>query len=502
VVRDSDDQNNARTGFRSNPFSLFAKIKRRKMNRKFFTLFHFAMAAILVLSALVGCTPQAQSTPEAPAAATEAPAAATEAPAAQEPAAGGACSGEMIELTFVTWSYGVETIADNIQKFQAMNPCITVTHQDISWLEYHDTMVGRFTAENAPDLLYGSDHWLQEWASAGWLEPLDTHFPQVKDYDKELATYSLEGMTYDGHTYGLSYYADTMDFVYNEKLLKDAGFEAAPATLDDVYNMAKAIKEKDINKYPIIFAWSQKEGAFPEAWESLVFSQQEGGNALFDAELNPVFNQEGSAAYKVMEWLVKAYNDGLIDPASLSTAEIDQVKSMQAGAHTFTIFPQYNMAEVNKPGSGDYAGQFKIALMPGASHSTVGYVRFYAMSPKVAEKGQAYLDAAWKFLEYFGGKSDGSYTIVKRWAVENGLGFAQLPLFDDKDVQEAFGKWGDVSVIKEQAQLARAKEGMTTWYGAWDVFARAEIHKAILGEEPIMDALNNMAAKWDELKAQ
>ena len=55
---------------------------------------------------------------------------------------------------------------------------------------------------------------------------------------------------------------------------------------------------------------------------------------------------------------------------------------------------------------------------------------------------------------------------MKRWAVENGLGFAQLPLFEDSDVQEAFGQWGDVETIAAQAELARAKEGLTPWFGA------------------------------------
>jgi multiple sugar transport system substrate-binding protein len=309
-------------------------------------------------------------------------------------------------------------------------------------------------------------------------------------------------MTYDGKVYGLSYYADTIDFVYNEGLLKQAGFDTAPQTLDDVYTMSQAIKEQGINEYPIIMAWSQKEGAFPEAWNSLVYAQHDGAGAMFDADLNPTFNQDGSAAFQVMEWLRKVYEEGLFDPASLSTAEIDQVKSMQSGAHTFTVVPQYNMAELNKPDSGEYAGQFKIALMPGPSHATVGYVRFYAMTPKVVEEGPAAVDAACKFMDYFGGKTDGVYKVVERWAVENGLGFAQLPLFDDPDVIDAFGKWGDVPTIKEQANLARAKEGMTTWYGAWDVFARAEIHKGILGEQSSMDTLNNMAAKWEEMKAQ
>ena len=60
---------------------------------------------------------------------------------------------------------------------------------------------------------------------------------------------------------------------------------------------------------------------------------------------------------------------------------------MQAGAHTFTILPQYNMAALNLPDSGDYAGSFMIGLMPGDSHATVGYVRFYAMTPEAEKMG-------------------------------------------------------------------------------------------------------------------
>jgi multiple sugar transport system substrate-binding protein len=140
-------------------------------------------------------------------------------------------------------------------------------------------------------------------------------------------------------------------------------------------------------------------------------------------------------------------------------------------------------------------------LMPGPSQATVGYVRFYAMTQKVVDAGPDYIDAACKFMDYFGGKTNGEYTVVKRWAVENGLGFAQLPLFDDPDVIAAFGKWGDVPTIKQNATLARAKEGLTTWYGSWDVFARAEIQKGILGQESSLDVLNNMAAQWDDLKS-
>ena len=456
------------------------------MTKTFRKSVFLVLAALLIAMLAVACG--------APAA--EAPPAEEAAPPAAEEAAG------PTSLDFVVWSYGIETIQDNIANFEAANPECQINLQDHSWLEYHDTMVGRFAAGSPPPLLYGSDHWLQEWASAGWLAPLDENFPQVLDYDDELAPYARQGMTYEDHVYGLSYYADTMDFVYNEEQIKAAGFDSGPETWQDLWDMSMALKDQGIVEYPLVLAFSQQEGASIEALISMVYGRHEGSGALFDENDTPTFNSEGSAAYEAIEWLRQAYEAGILDPASLSTAEIDQVKSLQSGAHTFSIVPQYNMAELNRPESGEYAGSFMIGLMPGDSHATVGYVRFYAMTPEVEEMGEDAKACAWSFLEYFGGKTDGEYTVVKRWAVENGLGFAQLPLFDDPDVQEAFGSWGDVDTIAAQAELARAKEGLTPWFGAWDIFTRAEVHKAILGQQDTMDTLQKMEDYWNELATQ
>ncbi|MGB3703129.1 MAG: extracellular solute-binding protein [Anaerolineales bacterium] len=457
------------------------------MTKTFRKSVFLVLAVLLIAMLAVACGAPAA---EAPPAEEEA------APPAEEEAAG------PTSLDFVVWSYGIETIQDNIANFEAANPECQINLQDHSWLEYHDTMVGRFAAGSPPPLLYGSDHWLQEWASAGWLAPLDENFPQVLDYDDELAPYARQGMTYEDNVYGLSYYADTMDFVYNEEQIKAAGFDSGPESWQDLWDMSMALKDQGIVEYPLVLAFSQQEGASIEALISMVYGRHEGSGALFDESDTPTFNSEGSAAYEAIEWLRQAYEAGILDPASLSTAEIDQVKSLQSGAHTFSIVPQYNMAELNRPESGEYAGSFMIGLMPGDSHATVGYVRFYAMTPEVEEMGEDAKACAWSFLEYFGGKTDGEYTIVKRWAVENGLGFAQLPLFDDPDVQEAFGSWGDVDTIAAQAELARAKEGLTPWFGAWDIFTRAEVHKAILGQQDTMDTLQKMEDYWNELATQ
>ena len=197
----------------------------------------FQVTAILfiVTMLLAACGAPAAPAPAAPPAAeapAQAPAAATEAPAAPAaPAEAPAAVAKPVTMDFVVWSYGIETINDNIKKFQELNPNITINLKDYSWLDYHDTMVGTFAANNPPYLLYGSDHWLNEWAAAGWLAPLDKYCPNVKEYSKEVAPYALQGMTYNNEVYGVSYYADTMDFVYNDALLKKGGVTAGPTNL-------------------------------------------------------------------------------------------------------------------------------------------------------------------------------------------------------------------------------------------------------------------------------
>jgi multiple sugar transport system substrate-binding protein len=226
------------------------------------------------------------------------------------------------------------------------------------------------------------------------------------------------------------------------------------------------------------------------------------GGKMFDENNNPVFNQSGSEAEKTLQWLHDAiFTDKIMDQSVLEVSEPDVVKTMGAGQQVYTVLAKYNLAELNL-GQHEQAGNFKLALMPGESHSTVGFVRFYALTKDAVAKGPEALQAAWNFLQYFGGPTDGEYKVVKRWALEKGLGFAQLPLYDDPEVADAINKWGDVNLEREQAKLARVKEGLTPWWGAWDIYARGQIHDAVLGTIAPQEALKNMADKWEELKEQ
>jgi multiple sugar transport system substrate-binding protein len=402
-------------------------------------------------------------------------------------------------LDFVVWSYSVETIQDNIRRFERANPGVRIKLADHSWFDYHDIMATKFTGGSPPDVAYSSDHWLQEWVAAGWLEPINERCPELARYKGEWAPYAAQGMTLDGKLYGVPYYADLVIFIYNDRMVRQAGFSGPPQTMDELVQQSLVMKKKGIAEYPINIPMKKDDPWAIEFLYSLVYGD---GGSMFDDENTPVFNKPGSGAERVLQGLSDARNRLRIsDPASLEMAEPDVVKAMGAGRHAFTVLAKYNLAELNA-GQHKEQGNFKMALMPGKTHSTVGFVRFYSLGKGAVQQGDAAVKAACTFMNYFGGKTGGEYKVMKRWALEKGLGFANLPLYEDPAVGEAINKWGDVELERKQAELARVKEGLTPWWGAWDIYAREQIHAAILGRSTPQQALQRMADRWQQLREQ
>lgn len=405
-----------------------------------------------------------------------------------------------VQLNFMVWTFAVDTIQSNIKTFQQRYPNVAVRLTDYNWGQYPDTIIANFVSgSNAPDVLYSSDHWLQQWAAAGWIVPLDDYFPQIKEMAKSFSQYSVEGMSYNGKLYGLPYYADPMAFFYNDAILRKAGFSRPPSTWEELLQQAKVIKEKGLAQYPIGFGFSQEEPFSIEVFISMVYS---GGGDLFDKDQNPVFNRPGSATTKAIAWVRDALRAGVLNPESLQWDGVQAGNAMMAGTQVYSISRASALASFNDPRQSSQAGNFKIGLMPGSTHQTVGFVRFYAMSSRVPKRGKEALEAAWNFLNYFGGPGpDNTYPVVRRWALDFGLGFAQLPLFKDTEILSSFGKWVDVPLLQRIGQrYARAKQGLTPWFAQWDVYSRAELQRAYLGQITPDQATANLSAKWNELR--
>jgi multiple sugar transport system substrate-binding protein len=396
---------------------------------------------------------------------------------------------EDITLEFTVWNYSLDTIEDNARKFEAENPGIKVKITDYTWQDYHDSLVLRLRSGTPTDIAYVGQDWLPAWAAAGFLTPLDNVAPAevLNDLKLDIAPFSTTDMTYKGQLYGLPYYADTISFIYNKKVLADAGI-AVPKTWEEVMAAAEKLKAGGM-EHPIVYEFDQELPNFFDAFVSQVYGR---GGDLFDKDQKAIFDNPYNAAYKQLQWLVDAFKKDLVQQ---ETHESKIIPSMNTGKHAFTIVFNYVLAAMNNAAEQPLAGQFALAPMPGDSHSALGFTKFYSITAQAAED-PARAEAAWKFVNYMAGKP---YKVAKRWAVEKGLGFGQLSLFDDPDVQAAWNKWIDSATLKQQVATARGGN-WTEWTSVWTAYFRPLLAKAMVGEASVDETMKAGAQRWNELR--
>jgi len=392
------------------------------------------------------------------------------------------------EVDFAVWNYSLDIVQDNIEKFESENPGIDVNLSDYTWPDYHDTMVLRFRGGNAPDVLYVGQDWLPAWASAGWLASFPDACPDLTQYAQDAAGYAVNDMTYQDELYGLPYYADTISFLYNAAILEEHGI-AVPETWDDVLQASLQLKEAGMN-HPFVYEYDQELPNFYDAFVAQVYGR---GGDMFDEDLNPLFNDPESEAFQHLQWLQDAITEH--DIVELVPHETDVIRTMNTGQHAFTVVYNYVLAAMNEQATQPLAGDFALALMPGEAHETLGFAKFYSISQNAANDPET-REAACSFIEYMGG---GDYSIATRWAAENGLGFAQLPLFDDPAVRDAWGDWIDVDLLRQQ--VATANTGTwTEWTSVWSAYFRPLLAQAMVGETSVQEALDAGAARWIEYR--
>jgi len=310
-------------------------------------------------------------------------------------------------------------------------------------------------------------------------------------------------MTYNGKLYGLPYYSDSMYFVYNQKILDDAGIAAPPTTWAEVRDQALSIKQQGLSQTPFLVGLAPGSW-FDEAFYAMIYSE---GGALFDVNLEPVFETADGPVFTMVEWLATAINDDQIIPKKvLEMAAPDVQQAFKNGDAAFVIVPGYMMAEFNTPGLSKVAGYAKISMMPGATHQTDGFTRMYLLG-NAAVEDEAKLQASLNLIEYLGGKTtvDGvaDYHVAKRWSIENGLGFSALPLWQDPAIERRFSAMVDTNVMQAQKKLTQSKQGMSApWFAEWISFVRAETQKALLRDETTTDTLEAIKQQWIGLKSE
>jgi len=141
----------------------------------------------------------------------------------------------------------------------------------------------------------------------------------------------------------------------------------------------------------------------------------------------------------------------------------------------------------------------KNVLMPGATRSTFSWSAMYLMGSKPVDELRA-----WNLMQFFGGKAkDGQYHVIKRWALEFGLGNPYKELLADPEVRAAYAKWKDLDVALKQQELATSRDvSKTLWFPDWDWYMMGEVQDYIRGTQELGPLVDKLQKKVSDVKKQ
>ena len=149
------------------------------------------------------------------------------------------------------WSIAVEGDSNRaaylaaVAAFNEANPDYEMTMEPTENEAYKTKIKAAMSSgEELPDIFFTwSMSFLGDFVEAGRVYCLDDVLPEYKD---QLTDTVLANSTYDGKHYGVPLTMNVVTMFANMDLLAEAGWDHVPETYDELIELCKALKEKDI----------------------------------------------------------------------------------------------------------------------------------------------------------------------------------------------------------------------------------------------------------------
>ncbi|MFC4596817.1 extracellular solute-binding protein [Cohnella hongkongensis] len=125
-----------------------------------------------------------------------------------------------------------------IPAFEAEHPDIRVLSVKHAYEYFKGSLIAETTSGAGPDVVRMDIVWLPEFARLGLIDPIDT-YPELPGVTKRLLPSALESGKYEGRHYGLPLNINTKAAIYSRELLRKAGLEKPPETMDELVALAE-----------------------------------------------------------------------------------------------------------------------------------------------------------------------------------------------------------------------------------------------------------------------
>lgn len=344
-----------------------------------------------------------------------------------------------------------------------------------------------------PDIFLNLWPNIPDWSSKGALLDLTSYVNNDKAFDKnDILPSAWKLATYKDKIYGIPNEVSSSEIYYNKDLLKAAGFDGPPQTMEDLISMAEKLTKVDANGN------IQQLGFLPDfPWLDNVVWPVVFGAYWIDEKTNKITfdTPEMAAAYKWQADIYKKYGVDKLNKFKSGFGS-DAQDPFLTGKLAMQFAGEWVIGNAAKYAPNLHYG---IAPMPypkdhpelkGASFITAPIWNISAKSK--------YKDEAWKLLSFITGKDSmklfangdgtGKYLLMSRVSVLNTL--------SDKAPQElkAVAKMIQSPSIRSFPMLPYTNQYLT--------IINDEMTKVLAQKEPLQDALKVVQQKAQALADQ
>ncbi|MDC7285747.1 extracellular solute-binding protein [Bifidobacterium thermophilum] len=279
------------------------------------------------------------------------------------------------------WAMGNEgdLLGDFVEGFKEENPDVNITVTAIPWASAHDKIQTAIAAGTVPDVIQMGTTWMADFA--------DAFAPVPENFDlSDFSTGPLEAGQVNGEQLGVPWYVDSHVLYYRTDIAKQAGWDHAPKTLDELKQMAADVKQVDGVKNGIYISPS---GA--DSWQGTLWAFFSSGVSLMDDEGN--WTLDTPQMHEATEYIDSFFKDGITGTNLDVTPGVSITQFVNGETPIMTGGPTTISQIADQGGDPD---SYATAVIPKGESSTsfVGGADFVVMDEA------ANPDAGWKFIQW------------------------------------------------------------------------------------------------------
>ena len=318
-----------------------------------------------------------------------------------------------------------------IKAFEAKNPNIKVNYQKIEFTDGPAKIETAIQSKTAPDVIYDAPGRVIAWAAKDLLVPLD-------DVDKsKLNEAAVKASSYKDKLYmypqGVAPFLMGVNKDLTDKLgvtdLLPLNKQDRSWTVEEYEKFLKAVKQKDSSITPALFYTKSQAGdQGPRAFVANLY------NSWITDDANSKYTINDANGVKGLEWVKKAYDDGLLGQGVALEAK-DALEAFKSGRAATTILFSPGIAASHESG-------FNYKFLPFPNNGGKAKYDYLVAGPAIFDNGDAdKAAAAKKFVDFMVNDKDwGKRTLLASGNFSAKKG--ETGLYDSEELKFAEGLTG------------------------------------------------------------